>query len=312
MPVFLLFGPTAVGKTDIIHTLSHSLKKETGAGIEVVSADSMQVYRGMDIGTAKPAKEERLKVPHWLIDIMEPDQQFDLGDFVEQAGKLVVEIRERGAVPVISGGTAYYFKHFIYGLPSTPQVTEDIRILVDQMSSYLGNERMHRMLSNVDPVSALRIHVNDTYRISRALEVYYATGEPLSSFSMPAVKRSDIATVLIGLNRPRKELYERINARVDRMFEAGLLQEVHTLYEKGFRGHHPGMRGIGYREFFEHRYFEAGPDPSPALEHIIADIKTNSRRYAKRQLTFFSSMKDVIWMDPDKPEDILSLVLSQL
>ena len=275
--------------------------------MEVVSADSMQVYKWMDIGTAKPSTRERENLPHWLIDILPPDSQFDLGDFVGETDRLVEEIHRRGSIPVISGGTAYYFRHYLVGLPETPEVTEDIRLLVRQMQEVYSNEKLMKILRRVDPVSAERIHLNDSYRISRALEVFYASGRALSSFPPPRKIREGISPLIIGLRRPRKELYDRINRRVRLMIDEGLIGELERLISMGYGPEDPGLKGIGYREFFSKGTFLHAP-----LETIIREIQKNSRRYAKRQITFFSSLEKVEWFHPDAEGEIFGRIESSL
>ena len=303
----LLFGPTGVGKTGLLFSLQERLRVKNSIAIEIISADSMQVYKGMDIGTAKPTKEEMSLLPHWCIDICFPDTQFDVGDFIRCSDQIIPEILRRGAIPVISGGTAFYFKHFIFGLPSTPEVTEDIRLLVKGIHEKYGNGGCMEILKTVDPVTADRIHINDTYRILRALEVFYSTGMPLSSYKIPDTARNQYDPVIFGLERPRKELYERIDERVDAMFDTGLADEVKTLTEKGYSSASPGMKGIGYREFFKDgTYYSADSDRIREL------IKRNTRRYAKRQITFFNSLDNVTWLSADDDKKLVEYLALQI
>ena len=223
----LLFGPTGVGKTAVLETLSPGT-------FEVVSADSMQVYRGMDIGTAKPAAELLHRLPHHLIDICDPSEQFHLGEFVRLADKAVKEILARGSVPIISGGTAYYFKHFLYGLPAVPPGDPDQRHEIEAEAKQVGNTEMLRRLAEVDPPSAARISENDRYRIVRALEVFRTAGRPLSSFPPPTTLRPGLKPLIIGLSRPREELYRRIDRRVEEMIRQGLAAEVEKLRTQGY------------------------------------------------------------------------------
>ncbi|AEJ61523.1 tRNA dimethylallyltransferase [Spirochaeta thermophila DSM 6578] len=293
IPVVVLLGPTGVGKTDLLADL-------LPGAIEVVSADAFQVYRGMDIGTAKPSPELRKRVSHHLIDIRDPHEQYTVGDFVKEADAVIPEIVRRGKLPVVSGGTAYYLRHFLFGLPATPPVDEEARSRVAAFMEEAGIERAYERLKEVDPLSASRISPQDGYRISRALEVWEQTGRPLSSFPMMQGPRQEYDVLLVGLSRAREELRERIERRVWRMFEEGLADEVARLRARGYTAETPGMRAIGYREFFDH---EGAP-----LEEIAAAIVLHTRQFAKRQLTFFRSFPGVHWFSAGEPEELSRLV----
>ncbi len=297
-PFACVFGPTAVGKTGLLVELLE------GRG-EIVVADSMQVYRGLSIGAAKPDAGERARVRHHLLDIRNPDEQFHAGHFVEAAEGAVNDIAGRGGWPVVSGGTVFYFRSLLMGLPGTPPSDpERLAALREQLEDQ-GLSALHQRLAKVDPASAARISPADEYRTLRALEVYEVAGHPLSSFPTPKELREEIDVVLVALYRPREELYRRIEERVDRMMAAGLPAEVEVLLGAGYSPADPGLRGIGYREFCE-AYHE---DPvrgmafstyPPALLAGIAEvIKTNTRHYAKRQLTFLRSIPSVLWIDAD-------------
>lgn len=294
-----VFGPTGVGKTRLLFTCFKN-------GFEVINADSMQVYRGLDIGSAKPSQEILNEVPHHLIDIMEPQEQFTLGDFVRRTGTLIEEIRQRSAVPVISGGTAFYFKHLISGLPSAPESTAEVREHIERLAEQKGIEYLYELLRGVDEISSQRIHQHDAYRIKRALEVYHSSGKPLSSFTdgQPPVVRQPL---LIGLQRDREELYERIDLRVEQMFDEGLVDEIRRLMKEGAEESWPGMKGIGYREFFIARAAGEYSDRG-----ILEMIQHSSRVYAKRQITFFSSLPGVHWFHPDDLEGISSFIEKRL
>ncbi len=288
----LLFGPTAVGKTDIIKELFDT-------SFELISADALQVYRGMDIGTAKPSRKERERIPHHLIDIREPDEGFDLGSFVRTAEERAQEIISRRRIPVVSGGSAFYLIHFLRGLPHSPPSDTCIREELRQRLRKEGPEALYEELTLVDPVSANRIHVNDVYRILRAMEVYRLTGYPLSGFDVPSEPRDSWRFLVIGLHRDREELYERIEARVEKMFCEGLVEELRGLLRRGCREEDPGMRGIGYREFFRMR--RTG---ELVFEEVKEEIARSSRRYAKRQLTFFRKLKEAEFFHPDEREKL--------
>jgi len=303
-PVLVLFGPTASGKTSILQKLfnpSGSLQAE------IVSADSMQVYRGMNIGTAKPSAEEQERLPHHLIDIRDPSQQFNAGDFVRLADEACLQITSRGKLPVVSGGTGFYLKNFIMGLSEAPPSDAEVREQLKQELRENGSVALMEELSACDPISAGRIHINDEYRLLRALEVYRSCGSPLSSFEVSAVeKRSNFRFITIGLSRAREELYRRINQRCAEMFQQGLAAEVRSLFEAGYTPNDPGMRAIGYREFFVED--EEGWRLSQDLNGVQALIAQNSRRYAKRQITFFAGIPDVKWVevtDDDKTTDLI-------
>jgi tRNA dimethylallyltransferase len=270
----------------------------------VINADSMQVYRCLDIGTAKPSPELRARIPHHLIDILEPTDQFNAGEFVHRADELVVQIRRRGNMPLVCGGTAYYLRSFITGLPDSPPGDPEIRRRLKTEAEQRGMEALLEELERVDPATRARVQDRDTYRIVRALEVYRSSGRPLSAFVNPTAPRWDYQFLLLGLTRERAELYSRIDQRVERMFREGLVGEVSSLLKKGLGFDDPGMRGIGYREFFELRKGCA------TLETVKRLIQRNSRRYAKRQITFFKSLDDVHWLDPEEVDSACSLIRS--
>ena len=307
-PALVLFGPTASGKTELLERLF-------GSGClraEIISADSMQVYRGMDIGTAKPSAVERAKIPHHLIDIKNPDEQFNAGEFVRRAEEACRAAAGRGALPVVSGGTGFYLKNLVMGLGEAPPSDPAIRLGLKDELADRGAASLMEELARADPVSAHRIHINDEYRLLRALEVYRLTGRPLSSFASAwnnaagAAGNSAFRFLLIALRRDREELYRRINARTAAMFRAGLPAEVRRLYEAGYTPSDPGLRAIGYREFFVQDGGVTTGSTAPGksgwrLSEDMAGVQAlaaqNSRRYAKRQITFFASLPDVTWID---------------
>ncbi len=305
IPVVLLFGPTASGKTDILEYLFTSSHAFTEA--EVISADSMQVYRGMDIGTAKPGAELRSRLPHHLIDICDIKEQFTVGDFVRHADQACLDIYNRGKLPVVSGGTGFYLKNFVLGLPEAPPSDMDIRNGLKAEWEKNGVASLLEELQRADPISANRIHPNDIYRILRALEVYRLTGKPLSSFSASGSAgftgggdRPRYRFLLIGIQRNRDNLYQRINLRTHEMFLRGLPEEVAGLVDQGYTKTDPGMRAIGYQEFF----LEDGT-LCPHLDLVEVLVARNSRRYAKRQITFFSALQGVHWVSADRDDDLL-------
>jgi tRNA dimethylallyltransferase len=278
---------------------------------EIISADSMQVYRGMDIGTAKPSPEERAKIPHHLIDIRNPDEQFNAGEFTRLAEEACAAAAGRGALPVVSGGTGFYLKNLVLGLSEAPPVDPEIRRLLKNELAAKGASSLMKELAEADPVSAGRIHINDEYRLLRALEVYRLSGRPLSSFASPwnttagNPPERPFRFLLVGLRRNREELYRRINERTAAMFRAGLADEIKRLYEAGYTPSDPGLRAIGYREFFVQDANGIGASAwrlSQDLAGVQALVAQNSRRYAKRQITFFASLPDVKWVDCGKDD----------
>jgi tRNA dimethylallyltransferase len=273
----------------------------------------MQVYRGMDIGTAKPSLEERRRFPHHLIDICDPAEQFNAGEFVRLADECCARIAGRFALPVVSGGTGFYLKNFILGLSEAPPSDRGIRTALQEELRLRGGAVLMEELARVDPVSAVRIHLNDEYRLLRALEVFRLSGRPLSSYYSGLTVAPDKTAapsrggryrfLIIGLRRERQELYHRINERCTAMFRAGLPGEVRGLAERGYGPGDPGMKAIGYREFF----IQAAAERNWGEFHLAADLAAvealvaqNSRRYAKRQITYFSSIPCVQWIDPEK------------
>lgn len=294
----ILFGPTGVGKTRLIETVFAS-------GFEVINADSIQVYRDLAVGSARPSEELLARVPHHLVGHKDPAEQFDVGEFVESAEALIPAIARRGRTPLICGGTAFYLRTFLYGLPGTPKADAALRRSLEQALRRDGLDVLRARLAEVDPVSEARIAPSDAYRVLRALEVYESSGRPLSSFLPPETPRSDLRILTLGLARPRDELYRRIETRVDAMFEEGLVQEVRALLEKGYGPGDPGLRGIGYREFFTcagDRVVDASLFTDAGYLREVRNLITlNTRRYAKRQMTFFRRIPGVAWLDADSP-----------
>jgi len=313
----VIFGPTASGKTAILHKLFCTSKNGKppicGVKAEIVSADSMQVYRGMDIGTAKPDANERAELVHHLIDIRDPRQQFNVGDFVHLAEQTCLEISSSGKLPVVSGGTGFYLKNFILGLSEAPPSASQIREQLKKELLDKGAVSLMEELTACDPVSAGRIHINDEYRMLRALEVYRSCGKPLSSFQMNRARVNDrdrkFNFIKIGLSRPREELYDRINLRCAKMFRSGLQVEVQSLFDAGYTPNDPGLRAIGYREFFievpeaDNPCKSAGWKLSQDINGVQALVAQNSRRYAKRQITFFAGIPDVTWIEAFDNDD---------
>ena len=288
----VLFGPTAVGKTALTEELFSK-------GFEIINADSVQVYRFLDIASAKPEKELVEKIPHHLVDIRFPWEQYNSGDFCKDAERLIKEINERGNIPLITGGTAYYFKQLLYGPSSTPESNPKTREEIQRTIDDIGLDKAYEMLMSLDMEAAKKIDKNDRYRISRALEVIKDTGRPLSSFPVSDTLREDIDFVIIGLKREKKELEDRIRKRVDIMFASGAVREMKALLSMGADLSWPGMQGIGYREWFN--AMESGEVNISIIKDMIL---RSSIKYAKRQMTFFSSFSDTLWFSPNDTKEI--------
>jgi tRNA dimethylallyltransferase len=300
--VLILFGPTAVGKTATVERLDAD-DRLPRRPVVVVSADSVQVYRGLDIGSAKPSTAERARIHHELIDILDPSEPFSVGDFVRLADGACESAAATGALPVLSGGTAYYVRAFLYGPPPAPPSDPAVRAAVQSELESRGPDALRAELARVDPDSAARIAPADLYRTARAIEVYRCSGRPLSSFTPHARPRTRWDSLVIGLDRPRAELYARIDARVDAMLSAGLHREVEALVAAGFGPNDPGMRAIGYAEFL---------DADSDEDAVRAAIQMHTRRYAKRQLTFMRGIPGVRWFDADDYEGVLGTTAAWL
>ena len=289
-PLIILTGPTAVGKT----ALSVKLAKAINGSI--ISADSMQVYRGMDIGSAKVTKEEMGGIKHYLIDVLEPDEEFHVVRFQQMAKEAMAEIYQEGKIPILTGGTGFYIQSVLYDIDFTSQQEDTAyRERLEQLAKEQGNEVLHGMLQEVDPVSAEKIHANNVKRVIRALEFYEKTGTPISEHNeKEAAKESPYVFCYFVLNDDRQRLYERIELRIDQMLEQGLVDEVRKLKEKGYHKEMVSMQGLGYKEIL------AWLDGEISYEEAVYILKRDTRHFATRQLTWFRREKDVIWVDKDK------------
>ena len=285
--LLILTGPTAVGKTELSIALA---KKINGA---VISADSMQVYRGMDIGSAKVTPEEMQGVPHYLIDVLAPEDEFHVVRFQEMAKEALQEIYEKKQIPIIAGGTGFYIQALLYDIDFTEQDEDTaLRNHYAQLAEEHGNAYLHEMLRQVDPVSAEMIHANNVKRTIRALEYFEKTGEPISRHNEEErAKESPYDFRYFVLTDERAHLYERIDHRVDLMLEAGLVEEVKRLRAQGCHKGMVSMQGLGYKEILA--YLDGGC----TLEEAVYIIKRETRHFAKRQLTWFKRERDVIWLD---------------
>lgn len=289
-PMVILTGPTAVGKT----ALSIRLAKEINGA--VISADSMQVYCHMDIGSAKIRPEEMQGVKHYLIDILEPEEEFHVVRFVEEAKAALEEIYRNGQIPIIAGGTGFYIQALLYDINFDGQDCDaDYRRELEQIAEEKGTEYLHQMLEEVDSESAKAIHANNTKRVIRALEFYHVSGKKISEHNETEhQKESPYNFAYFVLTDERERLYKRIEARVDAMMEEGLLDEVRLLKERGATKEMVSMQGLGYKEILAYL------DGEISLERAVYLIKRDTRHFAKRQLTWFRRERDVIWFDKEQ------------
>lgn len=305
-PLVILTGPTAVGKTAL------SIKLASEIGGEIISADSMQVYRQMDIGSAKIKPEEMGGIPHHLIDILEPEEEFNVCLFEKLALETMEQIYERGHIPVVVGGTGFYIQALLYQIDFTEEETDTAyRDKLWQLGEEKGNHYLHELLRKVDPKSAEEIHENNRKRVIRALEFYENCGKPISTHNKEQrQKTSAYNSCYFVLTDDRKKLYERIESRVDQMLSKGLVDEVRTLKERGCNASMVSMQGLGYKEILEYL------DGRCSLLEAVEKIKKETRHFAKRQLTWFRREKDVIWIDKQAfayDEDaVLSCILENL
>lgn len=284
--VLVLLGPTAVGKTRL------SLELAAAYNAEIISGDSMQVYRGMDIGTAKITPVEMKGIPHHLIDIHDPSDAYSVAEFQEQGARLIEEISGRGKLPFIVGGTGLYIESLCYGFQFSEAVADEaFRKEQEQYAEEHGALALHAKLEAVDPISAARLHPNDRRRIIRALEIYHQTNTTLSSSHAAQKKESPYDLCLIGLTMDRKILYKRIEDRIDSMLAEGLVAEVQGLLDQGYNRSLVSMQGLGYKEIAAYLAGEM------TLDEAVTLLKRDTRRFAKRQMSWFRHMKDIEWID---------------
>lgn len=302
-PLIILTGPTAVGKTK----LSIELAKAVNG--EIISADSMQVYKHMDIGSAKIKKEEMCGVPHHLIDVLEPDEEFHVVRFQEMAKQAMEEIYAKGKVPILAGGTGFYIQAVVKDIDFSKETEKSpVREELEKLAEEKGYEYLHERLQQVDPKSAEKIHANNVKRVIRALEYFELTGKPISLHNEEeAAKESPYNVTYFVLNDVRERLYERIDARVDTMLQEGLVEEVSGLAKKGYTKDMVSMQGLGYKEILSYL------DGSYTLDEAVYILKRDTRHFAKRQLTWFKREKDVIWVNKQdfhyEENEILNYIL---
>lgn len=299
LPVIVIFAPTASGKTALTKELFAPGGSHFILNAEIISADSQAVYKGMDIGTAKPELELRKILPHHLIDIKTPDQQYNVSDFVNDADRVCRDIAARGKTPVVCGGTGFYIRNFLYGVAPTPVSDPKLREKLKARIAAEGNAVLYKELTDIDPASAAKIHPNDAYRICRALEVYYLSGKTRSAFAIEPALRPRYDFTFIVLDPPRDLLYCRIEERVKQMIEQGLEEEVNSLIAVGYTKDSPGLKAIGYHEWFDY----------PDRNQIIAAITHNTRKYAKKQYTCIRDIPGSIVIPYKNPAEDLNKVI---
>ena len=292
--IIVIVGPTAVGKTYISVELAKKLNTE------IISADSMQIYKGMNIGTAKITEEEKQGIIHHMIDIINPDEEYSVSEFKYDAEKIIDRLLSENRIPIIVGGSGLYVNSLIYDLDfGNTKSNKKLREYYTYYYKEHGEDALYDKLLKIDPVAAEKIHKNNIKRIIRALEVYDITGVKFSELNTDIRKKSNkYDCILIGLSMERKVLYERINQRVDEMLSKGLVDEVNSLIKKGYRKNLVSMRGIGYKEIIE--YLEGNTD----YEEAVNTLKQNTRRFAKRQYTWFLKDENVKWFSVDNPSEI--------
>lgn len=289
-PLIVLTGPTAVGKT----SLSISLAKAVNG--EIISADSMQVYKKMDIGSAKIRSEEMQGIPHYLVDVLEPEEEFHIVKFQQMAKKAMEDIYSRGKIPILVGGTGFYIQAVTKDIDFTEaQQENDYRKELEALAEEKGGEHLHEMLRKVDPVSADAIHAHNVKRVIRALEFYNQNGSPISAHNEEQKQHeSPYNLAYFVLNMPRELLYERIDLRVDQMMKEGLLEEVSRLKEEGCHRGMVSMQGLGYKEILAYL------DGEYPLEEAVRVLKRDTRHFAKRQLTWFRREQELTWVNKDQ------------
>ncbi len=330
IPVIIIFAPTACGKTALVtkyfgqgslwhfkKPASFSLYKISG---EVISADSQAVYREFNIGTAKADPVTLKELPHHLIDIADPDCQFGVADFVNRADILAQEIFSRKHIPLLVGGSGFYIRNFLLGLSKAPESNLEIREKIKERIKTEGNKKLYFELKSIDSDYAEKIDIHDQYRICRALEVYYSSGKKLSSYTVSNELRKNYDFCTIILNRPRQELYKRIDSRLEEMFSSGLVDEIKGLLEKGYDASMPAFKAIGYSEFFDPESHDFKLSRNKGLseadiqkiEEIKNQIKHHSHRYAKRQYTFMKDIPGALVIDADDEENFCKIIFSFL
>jgi len=290
--IIAVIGPTASGKTEV------GLKLARHIGGEIVSADSMQIFRWLDIGTAKPPAGVRAEIPHHLVDILNPDQLYNAGRFAEDADRVIRDLQARHKHVILLGGTNLYIRALINGIIPVPEISERVQSTVARMLAEKGLDSCYQRLTELDPISARRLHPHDVSRVVRALSVVLETGQSITSFQEQHGFTEDrYRTLYLGTCWPRHRLYERINRRVLDMVAEGLVEEAESLLWRGYTSDLPPLRSIGYKQAFAYL------DEKVSLEEMIADIQQKSRHYAKKQLTWYRNRVDIRWLDGNHLEE---------
>ena len=299
IPLIVVAGPTASGKTGLAIDIANYV------GGEIVSADSMQIYKYMNIGSAKPTQKERAQAVHHMIDFLEPDAEFSVADYTEMAHKVIADIYERGKIPIMAGGTGLYINSVVNDVTFGDMDTDyELRASLRKTAEEKGSEYLLHMLSEFDEMSAKRLHPNNLRRIIRAIEFYKITGKPISEHQEETKQTvSRYNPLMLCVNWDREELYDRINRRVDMMMDEGLLDEVKRLMDMGYTKDLNSMQGIGYKEVMD--YF----DGKASLEETVEIIKQSSRRYAKRQLTWFRRDERIHYVSSENPFEEAKLLI---
>ena len=293
-PLIAVLGPTASGKSGLALRLARRFRGE------IVGCDSVQVYRFLDIGTSKVLKPEQAGIPHHLIDFLDPDQEYTAGQYMVQSRRVLSEIRQRGNLPIVAGGTGLYLRALLNGLFDGPSRCQSLRQRLQEQARRKGDTHLHRLLARVDPDSARRISPRDRHKVIRALEVYFLTAKPLSvHFRAATEKLQGYRLLKIGLNPPRDRLYQRIEERVDRMFAGGLVEEVRSILAKEYSPDCKPLQSLGYLQAVRFLRGER------SLQSAVEATKQATRNYAKRQLTWFRKEEKVIWFPGFGDDDSL-------
>ncbi len=284
--LIILTGPTAVGKSEL------SIKLAKAINGEIISADSIQVYKELNIGSAKIMPEEMQGIKHYLIDVLEPTEDFNVFIFKKMAKEAINDIISQGKIPIIVGGTGFYIQSIIYDIDFDEEDNSKIRLELEELAREKGNDYIHGELAKVDKASAMKIHPNNTKRVIRALEYYRLNNKPISLHNeTERAKEAVFDAKYFVLNDKRELLYEKINKRVDKMIQLGLVEEVSSLLDKGLDSSYNSMQGIGYKEIVEYL------DGKCSLDEAVDNIKKNTRHFAKRQLTWFRREENVNWIE---------------